>query len=108
MTSAYTGERTIDGPVVLDEKGEQLDPCASLASYSEGGVEWGYEGAAPSQLAFAIVYSRTRDTELAHKINSLMMREVIANLENEWSLPVVLLDEIIDDFKQRRNATLAS
>lgn len=96
--NAYVGERTIDGLVVM-LNGKPLPSYLDLAKYSAGGFEWGYEGNEPLQLAFAIVYSRLGNVVEARTLAKPMMKMIVANLENEWEIPVDLIDDIIADLK---------
>ncbi|MEC4718325.1 DUF6166 domain-containing protein [Noviherbaspirillum sp. CPCC 100848] len=99
----YTGERTIDG-VVVRYGGKLLPTYADIVKFSDGGFEWGYEGNAPLQLAFAIVYSRTRNLAESRSLAHPMMKEIVANLENEWEMPVELLDEVISELMQSKDS----
>ena len=57
----YAGDRTIDG-IVVTVNGVPLDDHFNSKRYSDGGFEWSYEGAAPSQLAYAILCDHLGDT----------------------------------------------
>ena len=46
----YSGDRTIDGVIVLVNQAHLL-PDTSGAIFSDTGFEWGYDGPGPRQLA---------------------------------------------------------
>ena len=54
----YRGERTIDG-VVVTADGAPLAERADLKRFTDRGFEWTYEGAAPAQLALALLADHT-------------------------------------------------
>ena len=69
--------------------GEPLDWRASLAvrNHSPSGIEWGYSGSGPSQLALAVLLALT-DRETAERRYQEFKRDVIAQIsEAEWALP---------------------
>ena len=79
---------TVEAEVTIG--GEPLDWQASLAVYnhSPSGVEWGYNGSGPSQLALALLLTVT-DRETAEWRYQQFKREVIANItDREWTLPL--------------------
>lgn len=81
----FHGDRTIDG-IVVTVDGRRLDPRFDLASFTKNSFEWGYEGAEPSQLAFAILYEQLGDAARAKALAPAFMRDVVANFGNEWEL----------------------
>ena len=90
----YAGGRTIDG-LCVTVNGKALPTFDDLVTYSKGGFEWGYEGAEPLQLAFALLYSRLRDVEAACELAPVLMKHIVANLANEWDISGDQLDETI-------------
>ncbi len=81
----YTGSRTIDGIRVLVD-GAPLDERYDLQRFTKGGFEWTYEGAGPSQLALALLADHLGDDQAASARTDGFMRQVVANLENDWTL----------------------
>lgn len=70
--------------------GQPLDWRASLAvrNHSPSGVEWGYNGSGPSQLALAILLTLT-NAETAVSCYQQFKREMIARIdEPQWVLPL--------------------
>lgn len=90
----YTGSRTIDGIRVLVD-GKPLDERYDLMRFTKAGFEWTYEGAEPSQLALALLADHLADDRKALELTEPFMREVIANLENDWTLTGDDIDEAL-------------
>lgn len=82
---AYEGRRTIDGLVVTVD-GEILNDRQDVKSFSIAGIEWGYVGDAPKQLALAILCDHLDDNLLAIEKSDEFMRDVVAVLDNDWTL----------------------
>src|SRR5690242_8265876 len=83
--AVYVGERTSDGARVLVD-GRPLDPRQDLKAISANGFEWTYEGAEPAQLALALLAHHLGDGARALRLHQAFMRQVVANLDNEWTL----------------------
>jgi hypothetical protein len=81
----YTGDRTIDGLQVLVD-GRPLDPAYGVRRISDKGFEWSYEGAAPAQLALAILADHYGDPAKALASHEKFMTRVVANFDNEWEM----------------------
>lgn len=76
----YTGSRTIDGIRVLVD-GTPLDERRDLEEISDRGFEWTYEGAAPAQLALALLADHLGDDAEALSRHQAFMRAVVAYFE---------------------------
>lgn len=85
MSKTYKGERTIDGLVVTVD-GEPLSVHTQVKKFTDYGFEWSYEGESPQQLALAILADFTGDEEDAVRLSESYMKQVIANLDNDWVL----------------------
>jgi len=83
--AVYVGERASDGARVLVD-GRPLDPRQDLKTISANGFEWTYEGAEPAQLALALLAHHLGDGASALRLHQAFMRQVVANLDNEWTL----------------------
>jgi uncharacterized protein DUF6166 len=83
--AVYVGERANDGARVLVD-GRPLDPRQDLKAISANGFEWTYEGAEPAQLALALLAHHLGDGAAALRLHQAFMRQVVANLDNEWTL----------------------
>jgi hypothetical protein len=81
----YTGDRTIDG-LKVSVDGRPLDPAYGVRCVSDKGFEWGYEGAAPAQLALAILADHFGDGTKALAHHQPFMVRVVANFDNEWEM----------------------
>lgn len=90
----YTGSRTIDGIRVL-VNGQPLSERYDLKRFTNGGFEWTYEGAGPAQLALALLADHLGDDGRALELYAPFMREVIANLENDWELTSQEIDQVL-------------
>jgi hypothetical protein len=94
---AYEGKRTIDGLVVTVD-GKQLDEHYEVKRFTKYGFEWTYEGESPQQLSLAILFDYLGDRERAIRLSESFMRDVVANLDNDWTIS----SEEIDTFLQGR------
>ena len=81
----YRGDRTIDGIEVLVD-GRPLEARTDLKRITDLGFEWTYEGASPAQLALAMLADHLGDDQRALALHEAFMAEVIAYLDNTWSL----------------------
>jgi len=81
----YQGDRTIDG-VVVEVDGAELPPHREVHQFSDAAFEWGYEGAAATQLALALIYDHSGDAGLAQRMAAPFMALVTANFGNDWEL----------------------
>jgi uncharacterized protein DUF6166 len=95
----YEGKRTIDGLVVTVD-GKRLDEHYDVERFTKYGFEWTYEGESPRQLAFAILYDFLDDKERAGALSEPFMKQVVANLDNDW----VLTGTDIDTFLRSKAA----
>lgn len=92
----YTGDRTIDG-IVVEVSGKDLPTFEEVRRYGTGGFEWGYEGLAPSQLAFALLFDHFGDAEQAASLQERLMKSLIANLGNAWEVTSKDLDAFLKE-----------
>ncbi|MGB7101954.1 MAG: DUF6166 domain-containing protein [Xanthobacteraceae bacterium] len=81
----YQGKRTMDGLVVTVD-GEELPEHYEVKQFTKRGFEWTYEGTSPQQLALAILFDHLGDNERAIALSGPYMKDVIANLDNDWRL----------------------
>lgn len=82
---AYEGRRTIDGLMVTVD-GEALNDRLDVKPFSVAGIEWGYVGDAPKQLALALLCDHLDNNQLAIEKSDGFMRDVVAVLDNDWTL----------------------
>lgn len=57
--------------------------------------EWGYEGASPLALSLALLRHHLGDQEKAERLAAPFMREVVANLGNEWQVSAQDIDFLL-------------
>src|SRR3984885_10996822 len=81
----YEGKRTIDGLVVTVD-GRPLPEHYEVKRFTRFGFEWSYEGESPQQLALAILVDFLGDGDKAIRLSEPFMKQVIANLDNDWRL----------------------
>jgi hypothetical protein len=90
----YHGDRTIDG-IQVTVDGAPLPTNAAALQRSDRGFEWSYEGPEPARLAFALLYDHLGDISAAAALEERFMRQVVANLDNEWEMTSSDLDAAI-------------
>jgi hypothetical protein len=87
---SYIGERDNDGVARVyvvheDGKKEMLKPRLDIVNHSPTGLEWGYGGSGPGQLAVAILADATGDDEVALRHHQAFKWNEIAFFEREES-----------------------
>lgn len=92
----YEGKRTIDGLVVTVD-GKPLPEHYEVKRFTKYGFEWTYEGESPRQLALAILFDRLGDRERAVALSERYMKDVIADLDNDW----LITGEDVGDYLRR-------
>ncbi|MGI8526832.1 MAG: DUF6166 domain-containing protein [Pseudolabrys sp.] len=90
----FQGKRSIDGLVVTVD-GQRLDEHYEVQRFTKYGFEWTYVGESPRQLALAILYDYTGSRERAIALSESFMNEVVANLDNDWTLTGDQLDAFL-------------
>ena len=75
----------MDGLVVTVD-GEKLPEHYEVKQFTPRGFEWTYEGTSPRQLALAILFDHLGDKERAIALSEPYMKDVVANLDNDWRL----------------------
>jgi hypothetical protein len=81
----YEGKRTIDGLVVTVD-GKPLSEHYEVKRFTTFGFEWTYEGDSPRQLALAILVDHLGDNGRAIALAEPFMKDIVANLDNDWRL----------------------
>jgi hypothetical protein len=90
----YEGKRTIDG-LVVTVNGVSLNEHYEVKRYTKFGFEWSYEGDSPRQLALAILFDYLGDKERAMRLAESFMQGIVANLDNDWSIPGEQMDAFV-------------
>lgn len=81
----YRGARAIDG-IEVTVDGGPLPERIDLKRYTDRGFEWTYEGAAPAQLALALLADHLGDDARALALCEPFMRAAVANFDNDWEM----------------------
>ncbi|HEX4411518.1 MAG TPA: DUF6166 domain-containing protein [Xanthobacteraceae bacterium] len=81
----YEGKRTIDG-IIVTVDGARLPEHYEVKRFTKFGFEWTYDGESPRQLALAILYDHLGDQNRAVVLSAPYMKDVVANLDNDWTL----------------------
>jgi len=92
----YEGKRTIDG-LVVTVGGKRLDEHYEVKRFTKFGFEWTYEGESPQQLALAILFDYLGDKDRAIRLSESFMRDIVANLDNDWTLTGEQIDGYLRD-----------
>jgi hypothetical protein len=95
----YEGKRTIDGLVVTVD-GKPLPEHYEVKQFTKRGFEWTYDGTSPRQLALAILFDHLGDKDRAIALSEPYMKDVVANLDNDWRLT----GEDVDAYVRQRGA----
>lgn len=98
--SVYRGDRTIDGTVVMRD-GHPLADAVNQERFSDIGLDWGFNGPAARQLAFAVLVDHLGDVPAARTLVEPFARHVVAQLDNEWELTSDNLAVIIATLRAR-------
>ncbi len=96
--SIYEGKRTIDGLVVTRD-GAPLNEHYEVKQFTTWGFEWTYEGDSPQQLALALLVEHLGDNARAIALSGPFMRQVVANLDNDWKLTSAEIDAAVGSLK---------
>jgi hypothetical protein len=99
----YEGKRTMDGLVVTVD-GRPLPEHDEVRQFTRRGFEWTYDGTSPQQLALAILFDHLGDREHAIALSGPYMKDVIANLDNDWRLT----GDEVEDYVRRGKAAIAA
>ena len=95
----YEGKRSIDGLVVTVD-GKPLPEHYEVKQITRRGFEWTYDGESPQQLALAILFDHLGDKDRAIALSQSYMKDVVANLDNDWTLT----SDDIDGYLRRSSA----
>lgn len=109
----YTGYRSQDAggglpetAVLVHEDGlppRPLDPRLDLRSHSPTGLEWGYAGSGPAQLALALAADALGDDGRALAVYQGLKLRLVGRLPGDgWSLTDGKVCEIITQLEEER------
>lgn len=77
----------------------KLDPSRSqqLQNHSPDGFQCGYRGSGPAQLALALLLDVTDDPEVAQEHYQSFKNDVVAKLDDNWTLTVEEIEQYIEN-----------
>lgn len=82
--------------VVVTVDNRPLNPRLDLFNHSPTGLEWGYPGSGPAQLALAILADHLADNEQALSLHQRFKWAVIAVLPNRsWTLTTAQITKAV-------------
>ena len=91
----YQGRRTADGCTVT-VNGKPLPLGLEVWNHSPTGLEWGYAGSGPAQLALALLLDHLRDRRRAVESHQRFKFAVVARLPRDgWALTSTEIDEAL-------------
>ena len=96
----YEGKRAFDGLIVTVD-GKPLSEHYQVQQFTSWGFEWTYEGESPQQLALAILYDHLGDKTRAIGLSGRFMKQVVADLDNDWVLTSAEIDKAIGEIEAR-------
>lgn len=104
----YEGQRTSRG-VEVTVNGVSLNPRFDLRNHSPTGLEWGYGGSGPAQLALAILADYLGDNQQALNLYQRFKWRVIAELPHKrWILTSLQVDEALQRIREGELEGVAS
>ncbi len=81
----YKGTRNASGTIVT-VNGVALDPQTNLRDFRADRFEWGYDGAGPRQLAFAILVDLEGPEGAFERYRNFAADEIAEIEDDEWSM----------------------
>ena len=98
--TCYRGCRTKVESIVT-ANAEDLDPRLDLRNHSPSGMEWGYTGSGPAQLALAMLADHLKDDQRALELYQRFKFAVVAKLPRRaWTLSSEQIDEVLRSLLQ--------
>jgi Family of unknown function (DUF6166) len=92
----YVGQRTDQGCVVYcvvpGLRQEEVPLRNDLRNHSPCGINWGYGGSGPAQLALALLAHYTRDDDLALRLHQRFKRAFVSRWGDHWELPGLFIE----------------
>ena len=104
----YEGHRNWQG-VEVTVNGVPLNPRLDLRNHSPTGLEWGYGGSGPAQLALAILADYLGDDAQALNLYQRFKWQVIAELPHKkWMLTGADIDQALQRIRAAEAEGVAS
>jgi Family of unknown function (DUF6166) len=102
----YHGRRSEHGCAVdVEENGEVsvLDPRLDLRNHSPSGLEWGYSGSGPAQLALALAVDVLGDADRAQEVYQRLKFKLVGSLPHEgWIISEDRIRTAIEAIEQEQ------
>jgi len=99
----YHGTRETGTPVVWIEDGRVLKMLRHQKLHSPTGIEWGYGGSGPADLALSLLMDALNDRRRAKALHQAFKWDIVAGLPHEeWTLT---MDEIQQWAQQHEDET---
>lgn len=97
----YQGRRQ-RANVIVTVDGRRLNPRLDLYNHSPTGIEWGYGGSGPAQLALAILADHLNDDEAAFNLHQRFKWAVVAAFlpRRGWTLTSGEIDEVLQTLRE--------
>jgi hypothetical protein len=106
----YVGRRTPEGCIVevIDASGTRpLDPRLDLHNHSPTGLEWGYGGSGPAQLALALAADMLGDDDRALSVYQRLKWKIVGGLPHDsWTLTEDRLRHTIEQIEREQSHPL--
>jgi len=97
----YSGERTIDGNIVMRD-GQGLDLRCVSHDHSETDIDWGFDGPASRRLAFAILLDHLGDAPRARALTDPACLSLVSTFDNRWVIDSDQLDDALVAIEEQR------
>ena len=96
----YVAEVTVDG--------KPLNPRLDLWNHSPSGLEWGYAGSGPAQLALALLADHLTDDREAVRLHQQFKRAIVAWLPfQSWMLTSLEIQQALEKLESGGPASQA-
>lgn len=99
IAKSFSGQRRHDGrpneiSVTWDDG--KTEPLEHIARHSPTGMEWGYGGSGPSDLALSLCVAVSRGRLASSAIYHQVLREIVSQIQDEvWELPASRVLDVI-------------
>lgn len=100
----YTGSRTIFGANKVLVDGTPLEERLDLKGITDRGFDWAHEGAAPAQLALALLADHLGDDAAALRLHEAFMRGVVAYFADDWEMTGADIDAYLVKLEKLQQA----
>jgi hypothetical protein len=100
LANCYHGLRTPNRCLVTRQAGSRMEPLhwrLDLWDHSPSGLEWGYGGSGPAQLALALLSDALRDDDSAVALHQWFKHDVVSRLPHDaWIIRASDIDKWLE------------